>query len=177
MLGYRKFIIRCDGEPALLSTLREAVAHTAGLEAIFRNSPPEDHQANGAAERAVQDVKAHTMVLVADLCTKYLGATLGSLIFTWAPRHAAACISRYRILECGRTVEELRSGRKWRRPTILFGEVAHFTPAGSRPRGVPNTCKGVFVRGSRENGLVLVPDAGRMPEGDPDYQAAHGVPL
>ena len=73
MLGYRRIIIRSDGEPALLSTLREAVAATSGLEAMFRTSPPDDPQANGAAERAVQEVKAHSKVLVADLRGKYPG--------------------------------------------------------------------------------------------------------
>ena len=137
MLGYRRVILRSDGEAALISTLREAVAATPGLEAIFRTSPPDDPQANGAAERAVQEVKAHSKVLVADLRGKYPGIDLGCHVFSWVPRHAAASISRYRILECGRTAEELRSGRKWRRPTILFGEVAHFMPAGQKPRGAP----------------------------------------
>ena len=159
-MGYRKAIIRSDGEPSLLSCIREAVTLTAELQAIWRTSPPEDHQANGGAERAVQEVKAHTKISIADLMEKLPGVSLSSPIFQWAPRHAAACISRYRILECGRTAEELRSGRRWRRPTILFGETAHFSPAGQRARGSANTVKGVFAGVHERTGACMFLTAG-----------------
>ena len=99
----------------------------------------------GGAERAVQEVKAHSKILIADLLEKCPGLPMSSSIFQWAPRHAAASISRYRILDCGRTAEELRCGRRWKRPVVLFGETAHFQPAGARPRGALNTIKGVFA--------------------------------
>ena len=56
-LGYRKVVLKTDGEPALV-TVQEAVAKARTHETICQNPPGYDPQANGAAERAVAEVKA-----------------------------------------------------------------------------------------------------------------------
>ena len=57
-MGYRKVVLKTDGEPALI-TVQEAVAKVRTHETICPNPHGYDPQANGAAERAVAEVKAH----------------------------------------------------------------------------------------------------------------------
>ena len=42
---------------------------------------------------------------------------------SWIPRHAANCVSRYRIMDDGRTPD-------WKRPVVEFGESVYFRPVG-----------------------------------------------
>ena len=56
-LGYRKVVLKTDGEPALVAA-QEAVAKTRAHETLCQNPPGYDPQANGVAERAASEVKA-----------------------------------------------------------------------------------------------------------------------
>ena len=56
-LGYRKVVLKTDGEPALV-TVHEAVAKARTHETICQNPPGYDPQANGVTERAVAELKA-----------------------------------------------------------------------------------------------------------------------
>ena len=50
---------------------------------------------------------------------------------SWIPRHAANCVSRDRILDDGRTPDQRRCGKTWKRPVVEFGgESVHFRPVG-----------------------------------------------
>ena len=44
---------------------------------------------------------------------------------SWIPRHAANCVSRYRIMDDGRTPDQRRCGKTWKRPVVEFGESVH----------------------------------------------------
>ena len=55
-LGYRKVVLKTDGEPALVA-VQEAVAKARTHETLCQNPPGYDPQANGVAERAVSKVK------------------------------------------------------------------------------------------------------------------------
>ena len=56
-LGYRKVVLKTDGEPALVA-VQEAVAMARTHETMCKNPRGNDPQANGVAERAVGEVKA-----------------------------------------------------------------------------------------------------------------------
>ena len=56
-LGYRKDVIKTDGEPALIA-VREAITANRVHETLIENPLAYDPQANGGAERAVAEVKA-----------------------------------------------------------------------------------------------------------------------
>jgi hypothetical protein len=56
-LGYRKVVLKTDGEPALVA-VQEAVARARTHETMCKNLPGYDPQANGVAERVVGEVKA-----------------------------------------------------------------------------------------------------------------------
>ena len=55
-LGYRKVVMKSDGEHAIVA-LKESVAKEAGVEYVPEESPVGDHQANGLAENACREVK------------------------------------------------------------------------------------------------------------------------
>ena len=176
-------MMRSDGEPALKSLLENAIAATPGLEATHRNSPPGDPAANGLAERAVAEVKAHCRVLVADLQTRYPLLTAASPLLAWVARHAANCISRYRTLDDGRTAHWRITGRRFARSVTRFGEVVNFVATG--PRKGQGSSIGIFVGIHERTGchLLLTPEGvktgrrviQRPSEQQWDWEIAKGV--
>ena len=55
--GYKRIVLRTDGEHALVAFMR-AVAQRWGGEVIPQLSPTSDPQSNGAVERAARSTKA-----------------------------------------------------------------------------------------------------------------------
>ena len=94
-------------------------------------SPEGDHQANGLAEVGVREIMAQTRILRSQL-EQRLGSRIDEKdpLMSWIPRHAANCVSRYRIMDDGRTPDQRRCGRTWKRPVVEFGESVHFGPVG-----------------------------------------------
>ena len=56
-MGYRKLVLKIDGEPALIAA-QEAASRNRAHDTHSENPPAHDSQANGEAERAVAEVKA-----------------------------------------------------------------------------------------------------------------------
>ena len=86
-------------------------------------------------------------------------------ILAWLVRHAANVMCRGRIGSDGRTPEQRRTGRRWTKATVLFGEQCFFKPtAGSaedRPRGGEMRVKKSIYVGHRERAgatLLLTPE-------------------
>ena len=132
-LGYKRFIAKSDGEASIKAMKAKAIEGLKGIEAIAQESPEEDHQANGLAEAAVREVKRQVRVLKSSLEEK-LGLTLkdDDPILAWLPRHGADLLSRYGKGEDGRTPEQRRSGKAWRRPALEFGERLYYREAGAK---------------------------------------------
>ena len=61
-LGYKKMILRCDGEPAL-KAVQEEVKARRNYQTIVEHSPVVESGANGAAHRAVQVVEVRVRVV------------------------------------------------------------------------------------------------------------------
>ena len=94
-------------------------------------SPEGDHAANGLAEVGVREIKAQIRILRSQL-EQRLGSRIDEKdpLMSWIPRHAANCVSRYRLVDDGRTPDQLRCGKTWKRPAVEFGESMHFRPVG-----------------------------------------------
>ena len=131
----------------------------------MKSSPQGDHQANGMAESGVRECKGQTRAVRSQLESHY-GVRFGEKepILAWAPRHAANCIDRYRIGSDGKTPERRRTGRIWKRPTCMFGEVVFFRKAGPAPKGAADRMiRGVFVgHHERTGGQLMLTPAGLM---------------
>eukprot|EP00435_Cladocopium_sp_Y103_P014191 s2521_g3.t1 len=61
-LGYRKVVLKSDGEHSIVA-LKEAAAREAAIESVPEESPVGDHQANGLVENAIREVKRQIRVL------------------------------------------------------------------------------------------------------------------
>ena len=100
------------------------------IDLVPKESLVGDHAANGEAENAGKEVKRQVRVLHAVLVERLgLHVPPDHPILTWLPRHAAEVISRYRVGEDGKTAEQIRTGRKWAKLALEFGERVHGRPA------------------------------------------------
>ena len=61
---------------------------------------------------------------------------------TWLVRHSRNCLSRYRTQNDGKTPDERRTGKRWRRQVVELGEKAAFLPVAARREG---RVDGIFV--------------------------------
>ena len=122
-LGWKRLLLRSDNERALLAFLRGAAAGLEGVEVIEPASPEGDHAANVLAVVGVREDKAQTRVLKSHL-EERLKRQLGwsEPLATWLVRHSANCLSRYRIQADGETPDQRRTGKRWRRQSVEFGE-------------------------------------------------------
>ena len=82
---------------------------------------------------------------------------------SWTPRHAANCVSSYRIMDDGRTLDLRRCEKTWKRPVEEFGESVHFGPVGENCAmrgGDQRVLRGVYVGHSMKSGaaIFLTPD-------------------
>ena len=128
-LGHKRVICRSDNERPLLSLLQKVAASLPGVEVVPKTSSEGDHSANGLAEIGVREIKSQVRVIRSQL-EGSLKAQLkeDEPILAWIPRHAANCINRYRILDDGRTPEQRRTGKKWKRATVSIGEKVSTDP-------------------------------------------------
>ena len=163
--------MRSDNERSLLSLIERVTSNLTGVELVLMTSPEGDHQASGLAEVGVLEIKAQTRILRSQL-ERRLGSRIDEKdpLMSWIPRHAANCVSRYRIMDDGRTPDQRRCGKTWKRPVVEFGESVHFRPVGenNRPVGENNALRGgdqkllrgVYVGHHERSGaaIFLTPD-------------------
>ena len=86
-------------------------------------SPEGDHSANAMAELGVREIKSQVRVIRSQLEANYRHEFAeDEPILAWIPRYGANCMNRYLILGDGRTPEQRRTGRIWKRAVVVFGE-------------------------------------------------------
>ena len=100
-LGFKRILVRSDNERSLLSLLERVTCNLTGVELVLMTSPEGNHQANGFAEVGVREIKAQT-ILRSQLEQRF-GNPIDDKdpLISWIPRHAANCVSRYRIMDDG----------------------------------------------------------------------------
>ena len=137
LLGYKEVVLKSDGEHALVR-LKQAAGKEAKclVRAVCEESPAGDSRANGEAESAVREIKWRIRAINL-MVEKKFGAPLpeGHPLATWIPRYAAEQANRFRVGTDGKTPEERRTGKKWIKPTPIFGEKVMIKPAGKGRRG------------------------------------------
>ena len=165
-LGYKRCIFASDNEPALLALLADVSAALPEVEVVPRPSIEGDHQANGLAEVGVREVKAQSRVLRShvEYCYKRR-LSRDEPLFAWMVRHAANVINRGRIGTDGKTPEQRRTGKQWRRPSLWFGEQCFFKRAQTKAiQGADERMtKGVYIGHHERTGatLLLTPEGVR----------------
>ncbi|CAK0906520.1 unnamed protein product [Prorocentrum cordatum] len=129
------------------------------VETVMQESPVGGHAAIGESENAVKEVKRIVRVQKKTL-EERIGTRLPlhHPIWTGLPRHAAACLSRYRIGEDGRSAEQRRTGRRWAKSALEFGERIHVRLAQEEPRSgmTPKMIEGWYVGHQTRTGSLMV---------------------
>jgi len=128
-LGHKRIVCRSDNERSLLALLQKVSACMPEVEIIPKTSPEGDHSANGLAEIRVREIKAQIRVIRSQVESS-LKSRLDEdePILAWIPRHAANCMNRYRIMDDGRTPEQRRVGKRWKRAAVAFREKVFYRP-------------------------------------------------
>ena len=158
-LGFKRVLVRSDNERSLLSLIERVTCNLTGVELVLMTSPEGDHQTNGFAEVGVDEIKAQTRILRSQL-EQRLGSRIGEKdpLMSWIPRHAANCVSRYRIMDDGRTPDQRRCGKTWTRPVVEFGQSVHFRPVGENNAlrgGDKRLLRGVYVGHHERSGAAI----------------------
>ena len=125
--------MRPNNERSLLSLIELVSDNLRGVELMLMTmtSPEGDHAANGLAEVGVREIKAQTRTLMSQLVQR-LGSRIDEKdpLTSWIPRHPADCVSRYRLMDDGPTLDQRRCGETWKRPVLELAESVHFKQVG-----------------------------------------------
>ena len=166
-LGYRKLLVKTDGEPALVQ-VQEAVIRSRTQEAIAENPPAHDPQCNGHAEAAVGDVKAQIRAVKIGLESRIRVKVQPDWpIIEWIVPHAAELINRFSMGSDGKTPHYRVFHKFFNGKTVEFGEQVWAKPKRSqeiklklsmKSNWVEGTWVG-FVRRSNEH-LIALPGGG-----------------
>ena len=136
-----------------------------------------DHRANGAIENLCREIKRQVRVLRSSLEEK-LGRILkeDDPVLSWFPRHSADLICRYKRGVDGKTPEQRRSGKQWRKPAITIGERLYYREVGEGARPLK---EGRYIgHHGRTGALLVVPErvVRRLPEDEQWNRQGMGEP-
>ncbi len=156
--GYKRVILKSDNENSIKSLKDGIKKGLNGVEAIMEESKTGDSRANGSCEAAVKETKRQVKAMKSALEEK-LDTKIGERhpILAWIGRHANFMISRFRVGPDGRTPYERSRGRRWLRPSVVFGERVWFKPLKSYGIGLWEGMKeGLFLGAHGRNGDALL---------------------
>ena len=110
-LGYKKVILKSDGEPAITALVRAVQANWQG-QVVPERSPPYESRSNGAVERAVQTVQgqARTLKEALQVSSGYVFSDT-SPILAWLLEHAANLVNLFHRGPDGYTPFQRLKGR------------------------------------------------------------------
>ena len=99
-LGFKGILVRSDNERSLLSL----TCNLTGVELVLMTFPEGDH--------AVREINTQTRILRCQL-EQRLGSRIDEKdpLMSWIPRHAANCVSRYRLMDDGCAPDQRRCGK------------------------------------------------------------------
>ena len=163
IMGFIRILVRSDKERPLLSMIERVTCNLTGIELVQMTSPEGYHQTKGFAEVGVREIKAQTKILRSQVDQRLVSRIEKDPMMSWIPRHAVNCVSRYRIMDDGRTSDQRRCGKTWKRPVVEFGESVHFRPVGENNAlrgGDQLLLRGVYVGHHERSGaaVFLTPD-------------------
>ena len=110
--GYRNIVNKSDGEPSIVALKTKMLEQRPLVNAVPREIPLDDHQANGTIEVEVREAKKHVrtgkLALEAKLQMKLEGDDVALALL---PRHQADQVNRYEVGNDGKTPEQRRTGK------------------------------------------------------------------
>ena len=168
-IGHKRCIYQTDGEYPILAHKRDVCSKTEGRELLSRESPVGEHQANGSAENAVKVIKGvvRTLVIAAQAKWKHR-LPFGHPLVLWASTYAAQSINRFKIGDDGKTAEQRRTGKRWEKVVVPFGEriqVKELVKDARKRDLEPRWLTGYYVGHASRSGTALVLTASGVQRG------------
>ena len=134
--GHVKVVVKTDGEPAIVQ-LQEEIIKQRTQDTLAENPPAYDPQANGEAERAVQELKAQLRVIKLSLENRIKAKIPEtSAMLEWMIPHASDCINRYLVGKDGRTAFYRVHNKQFAATVFEFGEQVM-----AKPKRHPKTAR------------------------------------
>ena len=165
--GNTKMVLKTDGEPAIVQ-LQEQIIIEREHKTIPQNPPAHDPQANGEAERAVQDVKAQLRAVKLALEAR-IGEDINvnCPVLEWMIPHAAQTINRFQVGEDCRTAHYRLHLKNVGGRTFEFGEQVLAKPKRKSRQVRQNTLDAKFREatwvghsGRTAEHVVILPEGG-----------------
>ena len=159
-LGYRKVVLKTDGERAIVS-LAHAIRSWRGQEANTVLEHPErgESQSNAGVESAVGTIEGMVRT-IKDGLERRIGRSLRptEAVIPWLVEHASHLYSRYKVGADGRTPLERIRGRSVKRPICELGEQILYMPlkAGRGGKFDARFRMGTYLGTSSKNGESIV---------------------
>ena len=123
-LGYDRVIIQHDGEPAIRALAGSIQKHIGSSKVSVRESPPKQHQSQGAVESMNGFVASQIRALWLDVRKRYPSLDVSSNITPWLVRHAAWLIARFHTRSRdGMTPYKMITGGDYHHPIAMLGEI------------------------------------------------------
>ena len=148
-------IIQSDGEPAIKAVVRATTDARArlGKRTTQRTTPVGDHQANGAAERAVQTVRRLGNTLVEAVEEIHGKLPVGADLRVWAQAHAAFLYNRFHVCPHMQLTpfEAAFGGKPFDGKLCIFGETV-YGKAITPYKGGAQWILGIWVGANTSNG-------------------------
>eukprot|EP00973_Karenia_brevis_P075571 10498545-Karenia_brevis.AAC.1 len=146
LLGYQRYAIKCDQEPALVEiqrdvrkemrkeiqeSAREAREDGEEVQIMTENSPVGESQANGKIERAIQSVQGQIRTIKDTIeYEAQMKINPSHHIWPWLIEYAGFTLLAYKIDEAdGKTPLERSRGRSAPQRGVAFGECVMYKPA------------------------------------------------
>jgi len=128
-LGYKRAVQMSDGEPAILALLRQLKTAWDG-ELVPEKSPEGESQSNGAAEKAVQSLKAQVRTVKDALEARIRQKVPDDHpLLSWMVEYAASVLRMFFVGVDGRTPYQRVSGRSAAALPAEFGERIFYMPS------------------------------------------------
>ena len=168
-LGHTKVIVKTDGEPALVNVM-EAIQEKRSHPTVPKHPPVYDSQANGAIEKAVDDVMAQLRALKIGL-ERRLQSKIQSneVIIQWMIEHSSTIINKCQKGHDGKTPERRLRGKESKQGFVEMGEQVIAKPKKSMTSRKKLSLKSKWVHGTwvgmapRTNEhLVVLPNGGQV---------------
>ena len=123
-LGYDKIILQQDGEPAIRALGNSIQRYVGASKVSVRESPPKQHQSQGAVESMNGFVASQIRALWMDVRTRYPELDVSCNLTPWLVRHAAWLIARYHTRSRdGLTPYRMVNGADYNHPLATLGEI------------------------------------------------------